>query len=82
MLRTRGREADELRRSTTSTHTAPQHGCVSQGGHDALLKTNVDEAVQALPLIASPTMIVALLSPEVREASSTWDGNLCLAIES
>ncbi|ORX93231.1 hypothetical protein BCR34DRAFT_242939 [Clohesyomyces aquaticus] len=27
-------------------------------------------ALQALPLIASPTMIVALLSPEVREAST------------
>jgi hypothetical protein len=28
-------------------------------------------ATQAVPLITSPTMIVALLSPEVREASST-----------
>lgn len=28
-------------------------------------------ALQAAPMIASPTMIVALLSPEVREASST-----------
>jgi hypothetical protein len=28
-------------------------------------------AIQAMPLIISPTMIVALLSPEVREASST-----------
>jgi hypothetical protein len=28
-------------------------------------------AIQAAPMIASPTMIVALLSPEVREATST-----------
>lgn len=28
-------------------------------------------ATQAVPLISSPTMLVALLSPEVREASST-----------
>jgi hypothetical protein len=28
------------------------------------------KATQALPLIASPTMMVALLSPEVREATS------------
>lgn len=27
-------------------------------------------AIQAAPMIASPTMIVALLSPEVREATS------------
>jgi hypothetical protein len=33
-----------------------------------------DAATQAAPLIASPTMIVALLSPEVREASSTYRG--------
>jgi hypothetical protein len=33
---------------------------------------NKDAATQAAPLIASPTMIVALLSPEVREASSTY----------
>jgi hypothetical protein len=32
--------------------------------------TDNDAATQAVPLIASPTMIVALLSPEVREASS------------
>ena len=35
--------------------------------------TDGDEiATQAAPLIASPTMIVALLSPEVREATSTY----------
>lgn len=28
-------------------------------------------AIQAAPMIASPTMIVTLLSPEVREATST-----------
>jgi hypothetical protein len=37
----------------------------------AIQTTNNDAATQAAPLIASPTMIVALLSPEVREASST-----------
>jgi len=31
----------------------------------------VSVALQAVPLIASPSMIMALLSPEVREASST-----------
>lgn len=34
------------------------------------LAINNDTATQAAPLIASPTMIVALLSPEVREAST------------
>lgn len=34
--------------------------------------TNNTTATQAAPLIASPSMIVALLSPEVREATSTY----------
>jgi hypothetical protein len=36
------------------------------------IKTNNIPALQAAPLITSPTMIVALLSPEVREATSTF----------
>jgi hypothetical protein len=40
----------------------------------AVSVTDDDAATQAAPLIASPTMIVALLSPEVREASSTYQG--------
>lgn len=34
------------------------------------MSTDCYIVVQAAPLIASPTMIVALLSPEVREATS------------
>lgn len=36
-----------------------------------LVRIDSVKATQAAPLIASPTMIVALLSPEVREATST-----------
>lgn len=60
-------------RSTTSTVTARPHGWVS-----SMVLLEMDErmltvsvALQAVPLIASPSMIMALLSPEVREASST-----------
>ena len=35
--------------------------------------TDTSLGLQAVPLIASPTMIAALLSPEVREASSKQD---------
>jgi hypothetical protein len=39
---------------------------------DEMCGINGNAATQAAPLIASPTMIVALLSPEVREASSMY----------
>jgi len=61
-------------RSTTSTPTALPHGWVSSISfhEDTVQLANTNTATQAAPLIASPTMIVALLSPEVREASSTY----------
>ena len=36
---------------------------------------NGNVAMQAVPLVTSPTMIVALLSPEVRDATSTQPSN-------
>lgn len=61
-------------RSTTSTPMALPHGWVSSISfrEDIVQLANRKTATQAAPLIASPTMIVALLSPEVREASSTY----------
>lgn len=64
--------ADGLRRFTTSTATALPPGWVRQQYTRWLQQTDGNAATQAAPLVTSPTMIVALLSPEVREATSTY----------
>jgi hypothetical protein len=44
-------------------------------------QTDSAVATQAAPLVTSPTMIVALLSPEVREATSTYHNKANIANE-